>query len=115
MELAADLQTDEVIDLACGYELDRELVDRAVSDSGSRHWESTRRRIRPMNVYQLTGFGHGKVAAEAYFKVQSRAPFARPHALCDARALRIAYEAATRESAQPASQGKARGKGRLGF
>jgi hypothetical protein len=100
-EMSAELQSGEYIELAYGYPLDWELVDLAVRDSGSSRWASTRRSIRPVNVYQLTGFGAGKLAAEAYFAAQSSAPYARHHALCDARALRLAYLAATRESTTP--------------
>jgi hypothetical protein len=40
-----------------------------------------------VNVYEFTGFGPGKLAADAHFKTQALAPFSRHHALCDARAL----------------------------
>ena len=53
----------------------------------------------PVNVYALTGLGAGKLAAEAYFKGQKFAPFSRHHSLCDARALRLAYAAASQVSA----------------
>jgi hypothetical protein len=45
-------------------------------------------------VYKLTGFGHAKRAGENYFNSQNTASLSRHHALCDARALRVAYEAA---------------------
>ncbi len=102
--LVADLPGDdsgERVELAFGYHLDWELVDLAIEDSGSRTWPLTRRRIRPVDVYELTGFGLGKLATEAYFKGQALAPFSRHHALGDARALRAAYEAATRRPAGP--------------
>ncbi len=100
--LAAEQESGECIDLAFGYDLDWTLVDLAIQDSGALGWDSTRCRIRPVNVYELTGFDAGKTAAEAYFKTQALAPFSRHHALCDARALRVAYEAAQRAAAKPA-------------
>ena len=38
---------------------------------------------------------------KAYFKAQASAPISRHHALCDARALRVAYEAARRVPVEP--------------
>ena len=99
--LAADLAADESVELAFGYALDWDLVDRAVAESGARHWASTRCRIRPVNVYPSAGFGAGKTAAEAYFARQAQAPFARHHALCDARALRLACKAAMPDAGAP--------------
>jgi hypothetical protein len=64
-------------------------------------WALTRSRVRALNVYEFTGFGPAKLAADAYFKAQALAPISRHHALCDARALRLAYDAAIRESAAP--------------
>ncbi len=100
-ELVAGLQTDGVMELAFGYDLDWELVDLAIKDSGAPGWESIRRRIRPVNVYEITGFDAGKVATDAYFKAQASAPISRHHALCDARALRVAYGAARRTTVEP--------------
>lgn len=92
----AEQEVGEFIDLAFSYHLDWKLVDLAIKDSGALGWEALRQRIRPVNVFELTGFDAGKTAAEAYFKSQALAPFSRHHALCDARALRVAYEAAQR-------------------
>ena len=100
-DMVAGLQSGEFIDLTYGYHMDWELIDLAGQDAGTRLWASIRRLIRPLNVYDLTGFGSGKSAAEAYFNAQALAPFSRHHALCDARALRAAYEAATRPAATP--------------
>jgi hypothetical protein len=100
--LVAEQQSGEFIDLAFGYDLDWTLVDLAIQDSGALGWDSLRCRIRPVNVYELTGFDAGKMAADAYFKTQALAPFSRHHALCDARALRVAYEAGQRAAAKPA-------------
>ena len=49
-ELVAELPSDdagESVELAFGYHLDWELVDLAISDSGSSSWASTRRRVPP--------------------------------------------------------------------
>ena len=100
-ELMKGLRVDEFIELAFGYHLDWELVDLAIKDSGTHGWESVRRRIRPVNVYEITGFDAGKLATEAYFKAQASAPICRHHALCDARALRVSYEAAKRVPVEP--------------
>ena len=99
-DLVAGLQAGGVIELAFGYHLDWELVDLAIKDSGVPGWESIRRHIRPVNVYEITGFDAGKLAGEAYFKAHANAPISRHHALCDARALRVAFEAATRVPAE---------------
>jgi len=93
--LTSGLKADAFIALAYGYPLDWELVDRAITDAAVPSWAATRRRIRPVNVYPLTGFGSGKRAADTYLKSQELAPVSHHHALCDARALRLAYEAAT--------------------
>lgn len=102
--LAAGLDAGEFVELAYGYELDWELVDMAVKDTGAigaSGWESIRRRIHPVNVYGITGFDAGKLAAEAYYKAQAQAPIGHHHALCDARALRVAFEAAERVPLEP--------------
>jgi hypothetical protein len=92
----ADLRLNESVELAFGYHLDWELIDRAMMETVPTSWTSTRRRIRPVNVHEIAGSGLGHVAAEAYFKSQVTAPVSRHHALCDARALRLAYEAGVR-------------------
>jgi hypothetical protein len=92
--LTATLEKGEFIEVAFAYHLDWEFVELAIKDSGAKHWESTRRSLRPVNVFDITGFGSGKLATEAYFKSQIQAPFSRHHSLCDARALRLAYKAA---------------------
>jgi hypothetical protein len=87
------LDDGERLDVAFGYHLDWALVARVIKDANPLNWGLTRRRLRPRNVYQLTGFDEGKSASEAYFKTQASASFSRHHALCDARALRLAYQA----------------------
>lgn len=100
-DLVAGLKSEEFVELAYGYHLDWELVELAVGDAASTSWAATRRRIRPVNVYAFTGFGAAKLAAETYFKDQTQAPISRHHALCDARALRMACEAAERVPDEP--------------
>jgi hypothetical protein len=95
-DLVENLPENGVLEIAYGYHLDWELVELAIRDAGAPLWELTRRGIQPVNVYELTGYGVGKLAAEHYQKTQAHAPFSRHHALCDARALRLAYEASTR-------------------
>ena len=92
--LTNTLAESEFVEIAFGYHLDWSLVDLAIRDSGDVQWEATERWLRPVNVYELTGFDEGERAAQAYYKTQDGAEFARHHALCDARALRLAYQAA---------------------
>lgn len=99
--LADGLQTDELIEIIHTFPLDWELVDLAIKDSGSKSWASTRFRVRPVNVYELTSSGPRKLATEAYFKAQAVASFSRHHVLCDARAMHLACQAATRATARP--------------
>jgi hypothetical protein len=94
----ADLRLDEFVELAFGYYLDWELIDRAMMEALPATWTSTRRRVRPVNVLEIAGSGPGRLVADAYFKAQATAPLSRHHALCDARALRLAYEAGVRAS-----------------
>ena len=101
-DLTETLAAGEFAELAFGYHLDWILVERAVTDSGATNWESTRPRLRPMNVYDLTSFGAGQLASESYFKTQRMALFSRHHALCDARALGLAYAAAITPALEPA-------------
>jgi hypothetical protein len=94
----ANLRVNESIELAFGYHLDWELTDRAMMEAVPATWTATRRRIRPVNVHEIASSGPGHLAADAYFKAQATAPLSRHHALCDARALRLAYEAGARAS-----------------
>jgi len=80
-DLVLRLKADEFIELAFGYHLDWALIDLAINDVASRSWAQTRRRVRPLNVYEFTGFGPGELAANAYFKAQALAPIFRHHAL----------------------------------
>lgn len=93
-DLVVDVPSGDVIELSFGYHLDWELLELAIQDANAMSWAVTRHRFRPVNIYELTGHGPGKRAADAYFKTQAHALLSRHHALCDARALRLAYEAA---------------------
>ena len=97
-DMVANLRLNECVELAFGYHLDWELIDRAMMEAVPATWKPTRRRIRPVNVHEIASSGPGHLAADAYFKAQATAPLSRHHALCDARALRLAYEAGARES-----------------
>jgi len=52
-----------------------------------------------VNRYNIAGFATGDLAAQPYFEAQALAPLSRHHALCDVRALRIAFDAANASSA----------------
>ncbi|MEO6973286.1 MAG: hypothetical protein ABI135_07710 [Rhodoferax sp.] len=45
-----------------------------------------------MNVYPFTGFGPGKLAAEACFKARDLTPIGCQHALCEASEPRGALQ-----------------------
>jgi hypothetical protein len=97
--LAQQLEPGKSIELAHGYHLDWELVDQAITEAATTSWCRTRSRVHALNVYAITGFDEGQLASEAYFADQASAALSRHHALCDARALRVAYEAAQRAAA----------------
>lgn len=105
--LVATLAPRECVELVYGYHLDWDLIEQAIQDSGAPHWASTRARVQPVNVYDITGFGAGKLAALAYYSSQAGAPYSRHHALCDARALRLAYAAALQSTARPSPNAEA--------
>jgi hypothetical protein len=106
-ELSAGLTGDACVELAFGHRLDWELVDAATQHSAGAGWAAVRRRVRPVNIYEFTGFDAGHLASEAYFKAQAGALLSHHHALCDARALRVAYEAALQALAAPGERGGA--------
>lgn len=108
-DLVGSLPSDGFVELAYEYHLDWELTELAIRDAEPKSWPSTRRRIRPVNVYALTGFGAAKLAARAYFKAQTQALISRHHALCDARALRVAHETAERSQTTIPLEGKTYG------
>ena len=89
----ATLAPDELVEIAFTYDLDWELAQRAMLDAGGMPEDRAWRRLDPRNVYGVTESIPARAAAETYFSKQVGAPIARHHALCDARALRIAVEA----------------------
>jgi len=92
--LVASLEPGERIDVAFSDDLDWQLAKRAMREGGAGQPALAEHVLHPRNVYAIAGFGAGKRASDAYFAAQSDAPIARHHCLCDARALRIAYQAA---------------------
>ena len=103
--LVEALEPGEQVEVAYGYHLDWELIEKAIRDSRTPAWEATRSHLRPVIVYEVAGFGAGKLAADAYYKEQEQAhaSLSRHHALCDARALRVACEAADKAGARASS------------
>ena len=107
----ASLEPDEGMAIAFSYDLDWELTQRAMRHGGGEQRRSRTYKLNPRNVYDIVGFGAGKRAADAYFTSQSDAPISRHHSLCDARALRIAYEAASQPDDTTASAVPSRSPG----
>ena len=93
--MIASLAPDDRIEVAFTDGLDWALAARAMRDGGGSRQGDLMRRLSPRNVHDIVAFGAGKRAAEAYFVAESDALLSRHHSLCDARALRVAYEAAT--------------------
>ena len=84
--------------IAFESDCDWTLIVRAVSRSCPHAWRILAPRLAPANVYNMPGFAAGERAAQAYFHSQATAVISRHHALCDARALRIACRAADAEA-----------------
>ena len=102
-DLAKSLRPGHTIEVAFESDVDWTLVQRAIEDADASFRQGLSSVLRPMNVYNAPGFAKGELAARRYFESQRLAPFGRHHALCDARALRIAYGAATAPPASPAA------------
>lgn len=85
-----------------GYDLEWSLTRLAIKDVSRTCWKRLEGRLRPRNVHRMPGFQAGEAASDRYFETQKRAPLTRHHALCDARALRLYYEAAN-ASPEPSS------------
>lgn len=83
-----------LVSVAFESDHDWALLEDAVRRVDAERWLALAMRLQPVNVYNAPGFAAGERAANAYFDAQRVAPFSRHHALCDARALRIACEAA---------------------
>ena len=93
--IVTSLGAREIVEVAFSDGRDWELTERAMLDCGAGPSVKARKALRPLNVHDVTGARAGRLAAEAYFTGQDAAVIQRHHALCDARALRRAYEAAT--------------------
>ena len=91
--------------IAVVFESDRDwtLVQRAIVDAAVPASPRIVARLRPVNEYNMPGFAAGTVAAADYFASQQGTALSRHHALCDARALQIAYRAANAAHAADAS------------
>jgi hypothetical protein len=92
--LLTSLTPNETIEVAYESDIDWKLLKGAIEDAGGMRWGLLAAALRPVNVYNVAGFHAGQLAANAYFEAQRLAPFSRHQALCDARALQIAYQAA---------------------
>lgn len=95
-QLISSLADDEFIDVAFSDDLHRELIEAAMPDGGAAHSALARRKLRPRNVYDIVGFGQGKLAANNYFTSQEAALISTHHSLCDARALRLPHNASAK-------------------
>jgi len=87
------LDPDELVEIAFTYDLDWNLAQRAMRDAGGMPGDRAWSRLRPRNINDVVGSVPARKAAETYFSQQAEASIARHHALCDARALRMAFEA----------------------
>lgn len=94
-------QNEGSVDVAFNSDIDWMLVAQALRSGGERDGLRIRPSLRPVNIYNMRGFAAGELAANRYYATQSLAPIHRHHALCDARALRVAYAAAAAESSMP--------------
>jgi hypothetical protein len=92
--LVERLAMNQQLVVAFECHLDWELLVLAMEDGAKDSCAELLQRICPTNIFNLAGFEAGKATAESYFQKQRHAAIARHHALCDARALRIAYLAA---------------------
>ncbi len=92
-DMADSLGDGEYIIVAYDYETDWELVKCALQDAGTTGWSSLSTSLIPVDVNNVVNQAIGEAATEQYFGTQKLAAFARHHALCDARALKIAHEA----------------------
>jgi 3' exoribonuclease, RNase T-like len=99
-DLQDALGPEEFVDVAFESPLDWTLLLRAMEDCRPQEWQRTRQSLRPMNVFNIDGFAAGAAAADEYFKSQALATLSRHHALCDARALRIAFTTAMSDQAE---------------
>lgn len=102
--LSRSLKAGEIIEIAFESDRDWEFLRNVIKDASVAQWESIVDVLRPVNMYNIAGFAAGDLAAKAYFEAQALAPFSRHHALCDVRALRIAFDVANASSAAASRQ-----------
>lgn len=100
--LASPLETGQVIAVAYESDCDWVPLERARRETREKRWLDLKPRSHPVNVHNVPGFAAGERAAKTYFDAQRLALSSRHHALCDARTLRIAYEAAAASTARQA-------------
>lgn len=93
-ELTAGLPAGEFVHIACGDPLDWALFGLALGRPCAAQAPARPPRVRPAVVDELTVYRAEAIAAAACFHDQARGPILRHHALCDARTLRLACEAA---------------------
>jgi len=104
-DMVAKLAPDEFIEICFDYHQDCDFMELALWDAGvvlpGRQDQARRRRdkvelresrMTPVNVFDITGADCGEAAANRYFD-DLATPLGRHHALCDARALLISYQA----------------------
>jgi len=94
LALGETMESSEVIEVAFDYPTDWSLLECAIKNAGTKHWDSVERLLRPVNIAGVTGILEGDLAAEEYFESVRLELIHRHHALVDARALQVAYTAA---------------------
>ncbi len=93
-EMTAALRDDEYIVVAFDFETDWELVKESLENAGKPGQRALSCLI-PVDINHLVSQAAAELAQKSYFELQQWAPLAQHHALCDARALRIAHQAAS--------------------
>lgn len=86
----------DYIIVAYDYCLDWELVREALEHAGIPRWITLSMQIIPVDVNHIIRQPEAESASQNYFQSQRFAQYSRHHALCDARALKLAHEAGSR-------------------
>ena len=94
--------------IAFNSDWDWELMQAALRDADPAGFSVRRSQLLPNNIYNMPAFAAGERASEAYFEMQQLATYGRHHALCDARALRVAWRVASAALPQPNNEEVAR-------
>ena len=95
LDLAPLRESGKFVEIAFNSDIDWMLIQQALKDDHDLSLPRIAHFIRPVNIYNMLGFAAGEAAADDYYASQATSPVHRHHALCDARALRIAYAAAS--------------------